>query len=284
MIMTRMMMQTLSKLSRGGVTAPSLAARSGYAVRAMSTVLPDEVSKFNRVSSDWWSPSSTSGVGPLHQLNPVRVKYIRSHAVRHFGATHEDDALPLRPFRVADVGCGGGILSEALCRIGGNMVSVDPGADNIAAAKRHAAQHEVTKHIDYRCCTSDDLVAAGEQFDIVCSLEVIEHVSDPQAFVATLAPLVKPGGMLFLSTINRTLLSGALAIGMAEYVMRMVPPGTHDWSKFIQPDELARMVKQEGLDVKDISGIVGNPILRDWRIDSNCTAINYIMCATKPLH
>ncbi|KAJ0412766.1 hypothetical protein ATCC90586_002396 [Pythium insidiosum] len=270
-------MLTLKQVARG-VSAPSLAARSGQAVRVMSTVLPDEVNKFNRVSSDWWSPSSTSGVGPLHQLNPVRVKYIRSHAVRHFGQTREDDPLPLRPFRVADVGCGGGILSEALCRIGANMVSVDPGAGNIAAAKHHAAQHEVTKHIDYRCCTS----AAGEQFDIVCSLEVIEHVSNPQAFVSSLAPLVKPGGMLFLSTINRTLLSGALAIGMAEYVMRIVPPGTHDWSKFIQPDELARMVKQEGLHVEDISGIVGNPILRDWRIDSNCTAINYILCATKP--
>ncbi|TMW62977.1 hypothetical protein Poli38472_005595 [Pythium oligandrum] len=249
--------------------------------RALSTVVTDEVSKFNRVSDDWWSPKSTSGVGPLHQLNPVRVKYIRSHVIEQFGGS-DDDGLPLRDLRVVDVGCGGGILSEALCRIGANMISVDPGVDNIEAAKRHAQRHEVTHTIDYRCCTSDDLVAAGEQFDVVCSLEVIEHVSDPKAFIQSLTPLVKPGGLLFLSTINRTLLSGALAIGMAEYVMRIVPPGTHDWNKFLEPHEITRVLKQENMTVKDVSGIVGNPILRDWRIDPNCKAINYILCAAKP--
>ncbi|RLN56104.1 hypothetical protein BBJ28_00002419 [Nothophytophthora sp. Chile5] len=147
---------------------------------------------------DWWAPKSTTGVGPLHQINPVRVRYIRSHVIAHFGHTDDDDPLPLRGLRVADVGCGGGILSEALCRIGGTVVSADPGADNIEAAKKHAALSRHTSNIDYRCCTSDDLVAQGEQFDVVCSLEVIEHVADVPAFLHSLTPLVKVESTLLL--------------------------------------------------------------------------------------
>ncbi|DBA03543.1 TPA: hypothetical protein N0F65_011444 [Lagenidium giganteum] len=248
--------------------------------RAFSTVDEQEVRKFNAVSSDWWQPTSTSGVGPLHQLNPVRVRYIRSHAIDHFGGD-EDDPTPLKPLRVADIGCGGGILSEALCRIGGSMVSVDPGTDNIAAARQHAAQHPVTRTIDYRCSTSDDLVRAGEQFDIVCSLEVVEHVTDVKAFVQSLVPLVKPGGLLFMSTINRTPLSLLLAIGAAEYALRIVPPGTHDWNKFLQPEELGARLQAEGMVLKDVSGIVGEPFTGNWRLHPTCTDVNYIICATK---
>ncbi|RLN86997.1 hypothetical protein BBJ28_00004840 [Nothophytophthora sp. Chile5] len=217
------------------------------------------------------------------------------HVIAHFGHTDDDDPLPLHGLRVADVGCGGGILSEALCRIGGTVVSADPGADNIEAAKKHAALSRHTSNIDYRCCTSDDLVAQGEQFDVVCSLEVIEHVADVPAFLHSLTPLVtccvccecncyglKPGGLLFLSSINRTPLAAALAIGAAEYVMRIVPPGTHDWNKFVQPNEIDVVLRQDGLAVKDVSGIVGDPIFRNWRIHPTCTEINYIMCASKP--
>ncbi|KAF4032650.1 Methyltransferase domain [Phytophthora infestans] len=255
----------------------------GFNARAMfSTVVEDEVRKFNAASSDWWTPKSTTGVGPLHQINPVRVKYIRSHVIEHFGHTTDEDPMPLRGLRVADVGCGGGILSEALCRIGGTMVSADPGEDNIAAAKKHAAMSRHTNTIDYRQCTSDDLVVQGEQFDVVCSLEVIEHVSDVSAFLHSLTPLVKPGGLLFLSSINRTALSAALAIGAAEYVMRIVPPGTHDWNKFVRPDEIETELRKNGFTVKDVSGIVGDPIFRSWRIHPTCTDINYILCATKP--
>uniref|UniRef100_K3WUN9 Ubiquinone biosynthesis O-methyltransferase, mitochondrial n=1 Tax=Globisporangium ultimum (strain ATCC 200006 / CBS 805.95 / DAOM BR144) TaxID=431595 RepID=K3WUN9_GLOUD len=257
------------------------AANAAPATRSFSTVADDEVHKFNSVATDWWAPESTTGVGALHQLNPVRVKYIRSHVIEHFGGD-EHDPEPLKPFRVADIGCGGGILSEALCRIGGSMVSVDPGSENIGAAKRHASQNRVTSAIDYRCCTSDDLVAQGEQFDIVCSLEVVEHVTDVKAFVQTLTPLVKPGGLLFMSTINRNPLAAALAVGMAEYVLGLLPPGTHDWRKFVQPEELQAILKEEGFVVKDTSGIVGEPVFRSWRIDPNCTAINYILCAHKP--
>ncbi|KAG2780880.1 hypothetical protein JG687_00003903 [Phytophthora cactorum] len=262
--------------------AARLPAR-GFNTRALfSTVVEDEVRKFNAASSDWWAPKSTTGVGPLHQINPVRVKYIRSHVIEYFGHMTDDDPMPLRGLRVADVGCGGGILSEALCRIGGTMVSADPGEDNIAAAKKHAAMSRHTSSIDYRQCTSDDLVAQGEQFDVVCSLEVIEHVADVPAFLHSLTPLVKPGGLLFLSSINRTALSAALAIGAAEYVMRIVPPGTHDWNKFVQPGEIETELRKDGFTVQDVSGIVGDPVFRSWRIHPTCTDINYILCATKP--
>ncbi|KUF95206.1 hypothetical protein AM588_10005200 [Phytophthora nicotianae] len=206
-----------------------LPARGFKTGALFSTVVEDEVRKFNAASSDWWAPKSTTGVGPLHQINPVRVKYIRSHVIGHFGRTTDDDPMPLRGLRVADVGCGGGILSEALCRIGGTMVSADPGEDNIAAAKNHAAMSRHTSSIDYRQCTS-----------------------------------------------------AALAIGAAEYVMRIVPPGTHDWNKFVQPGEIETELRKDGFTVKDVSGIVGDPIFRSWCIHPTCTDINYILCATKP--
>ncbi|CAH0488064.1 unnamed protein product [Peronospora farinosa] len=250
-------------------------------IRALSTVVKDEVQKFNAASSDWWTPNSTAGMGPLHQMNPVRVKYIRSHIIDHFGQSRDDDPMPLRGVRVADVGCGGGILSEALCRLGGTIVAADPGEDNIVAAKKHATMCRYTSSIDYRLCTSDDLVAQGEQFDVVCSLEVIEHVSNVPAFLHSLTPLVKPGGLLFLSSINRTVLSALFAIGAAEYVLRIVPPGTHDWNKFVQPGEIEAELKKDGFALKDVSGIVGDPIFRSWRIHPTCTDINYIMCASK---
>ncbi|CEG41236.1 3-demethylubiquinone-9 3-methyltransferase [Plasmopara halstedii] len=236
----------------------------GFSARVLSTVVKNEVQKFNAAASDWWTPKSRTGVGPLHQINPVRVKYIRSHVIMHFGHTNDDDPMPLRGLRVADVGCGGGILSESLCRIGGTMVSIDPGKENIAAATEHAATSCHTNKIEYRQCTSDDLVKQGEIFDVVCSLEVIEHVSSVPAFLQSLTPLVKPGGLLFLSSINRTVLSAALAIGAAEYMLRIIPPGTHDWNKFVQPSEIEHELRKDGIIVKDIS------------------AVNYIMCAVKP--
>ncbi|CAI5719879.1 unnamed protein product [Peronospora destructor] len=260
--------------------------------RAFSTVVQDEVQKFNSASSDWWAPKSTTGMGPLHQMNPVRVKYIRTHIINHFGHSTDDDPVPLRGFRVADVGCGGGILSEALCRIGGTIVAVDPGEENIAAAKKHAAMCRYTSSIDYRLCTSDDLVAQGEQFDVACSLEVIEHVSNVPAFLHSLsrtgegeyqfyAGACGPGGLVFLSSINRTVLSALFAIGAAEYVMRIVPPGTHDWNKFVRPGEIEVELRKDGFTLKDVSGIVGDPIFKSWRIHPTCPDINYIMCASK---
>ncbi|KAI9913774.1 hypothetical protein PsorP6_005280 [Peronosclerospora sorghi] len=295
----------LSKVNR----ALGLSVLPLRTTRMSSTVLENEVQKFNTASSyvflsllrvssccvlasfhssDWWAPESRTGVGPLHQINPVRVKYIRSHIIEHFRHTTDDDPMPLRGLRVADVGCGGGILSEALCRIGGTMVSVDPGKDNIAAAKQHAAMSRHTSSIDYRFCTSGeeyevrhDLVAQGELFDVICSLEVVEHVSDVPAFLHSLTPLVKPGGLLFLSSINRTALSAVLAVGVAEYVLRIIPPGTHDWNMFVQPEEIEAEIRKDGCTVKDVSGILGDPIFRSWRIHPTCTAVNYIMCASK---
>ncbi|CAH0482538.1 unnamed protein product [Peronospora belbahrii] len=248
--------------------------------RSLSTVVKDEVHKFNAVSSDWWAPKSLSGMGPLHQMNPVRVQYIRNHVIDHYGQSTDNDPYPLHGLRVADIGCGGGILSEALCRIGGTVVAVDPGEDNITAAKKHAAICRHTSSIDYRLSTSDELVAQGEKFDVVCSLEVIEHVSNVPAFLHSLTPLVKPGGLLFLSSINRTFLSAALAIGAAEYVMRIIPAGTHDWNKFVQPGEIEVELRKDGLTLKDVSGIVGNPIFRRWQIHPTWTDVNYIMCAS----
>lgn len=256
--------------------------RGSIALAHLSTVVDKEVHKFNTAASDWWAPKSTTGVGPLHQINPVRVRYIRSHVIDHFGHTTDDDPLPLRGLRVADVGCGGGILSEALCRLGGTIVSADPGEQNIAAAKMHASMSRYTSSIDYRQCTSEDLLLQDEQFDVVCSLEVVEHVCDVPGFLHSLTPLVKPGGLLFLSSINRTLSSAALAIGVAEYLLRIVPQGTHDWNKFVQPSEAEAEFRKDGLIVRDVSGIVGDPIFRSWRIHPTCTDVNYIMCVSKP--
>jgi 2-polyprenyl-6-hydroxyphenyl methylase/3-demethylubiquinone-9 3-methyltransferase len=236
----------------------------------------DEVARFEAIAATWWDEAGPMRV--LHRFNPVRLAYIRDTACRHFG---RDPRAPfaLDGLTLVDIGCGGGVLSEPLARLGARVTGLDPAPTNIKVAQAHADAEGVP--VDYRARTVEDVVAGGERFDIVLAMEVVEHVVDMPAFVAQAARAVKPGGLLFAATLNRTLRSFALAIVGAEYVLGWLPRGTHDWEKFVRPDELARAVSAGGLTVTDTTGVVLNPLDGSWRA-SRDTAVNYMITAQRP--
>ena len=240
------------------------------------TVDDDEVARFSRLSGEWWDAHGP--MAALHKFNPVRLAYIRDRAAGHFhrDATRLDSLAGLR---ILDIGCGGGILSEPLARLGAAMVGVDPSESNIDLARRHAAQSQLT--IDYRNSSGEVLAAAGETFDVVLAMEVVEHVTDVHLFIDAAAALVKPGGLLFVATLNRTIKSFALAIVGAEYILRWLPRGTHQWDKFITPDELASALEQNGLAVMDETGVVYNVLADRWQLSSDMD-VNYMVAAQKP--
>jgi 2-polyprenyl-6-hydroxyphenyl methylase/3-demethylubiquinone-9 3-methyltransferase len=240
------------------------------------TVDQDEIARFSRLADDWWD--TRGPMAALHKFNPVRLAYIRDRAAGHFG---RDPASldSLAGLRVLDIGCGGGILSEPLARLGATMVGVDPAAKNIAVAQAHAGALGLA--IDYRATTAEALAEAGERFDIVLAMEVVEHVTDVGAFIAHTAALVKPGGLLFVATLNRTAKSFALAIVGAEYILRWLPRGTHRWDKFITPDELAVAIEGGGLRVAGETGVVYNLLSDRWQL-SRDTDVNYMVVAEKP--
>jgi 2-polyprenyl-6-hydroxyphenyl methylase / 3-demethylubiquinone-9 3-methyltransferase len=240
------------------------------------TVDQDEIARFSRLADDWWD--TRGPMAALHKFNPVRLAYIRDRAAGHFG---RDPASldSLAGLRVLDIGCGGGILSEPLARLGATMVGVDPAAKNIAVAQAHAGASGLA--IDYRATTAEALAEAGERFDIVLAMEVVEHVTDVGAFIAHTAALVKPGGLLFVATLNRTAKSFALAIVGAEYILRWLPRGTHRWDKFIPPDELAVAIEGGGLRVAGETGVVYNLLSDRWQL-SRDTDVNYMVVAEKP--
>jgi 2-polyprenyl-6-hydroxyphenyl methylase/3-demethylubiquinone-9 3-methyltransferase len=237
---------------------------------------PAEIERFQRLAKAWWDP--TGKFRPLHQIGPARLTFIRDELVRHF-ARDVAGLRPLTGLRILDVGCGGGLVSEPLARLGAEVTGIDPGERNIAIAQGHAAPQGLA--IDYRVATVEQLVAAGESFDAVVSLEVVEHVPDVGVFVKACAGLVRPGGMLILSTINRNLKSYALAIVAAEYVLGWLPRGTHQWDRFIKPDELGRHVVDAGLAAPTFRGFVYDPLRDRWSL-SDDTAVNYLAAAAKP--
>jgi 2-polyprenyl-6-hydroxyphenyl methylase/3-demethylubiquinone-9 3-methyltransferase len=240
-----------------------------------STVDPDEVERFSALAAEWWNPRGK--MAPLHKFNPVRIGYVRDQAALRF-ARDAKRLDSLKGLRILDIGCGGGLLSEPLARLGAEMVGVDPSATNIDAAKQHAEQSGLA--VDYRCGTAEELAEAGELFDIVLAMEVVEHVADVPLFVGCCADMVKPGGLMIAATINRTLKSFALAIVGAEYILRWLPVGSHRWDKFVTPNELEIAMEQGGLQVTGSQGVIYNILADRWQLSGDMD-VNYMLAAEK---
>jgi 2-polyprenyl-6-hydroxyphenyl methylase / 3-demethylubiquinone-9 3-methyltransferase len=241
-----------------------------------TTVDPEDVARFSALAAKWWDEHGE--FRPLHRLNPLRLAYVRDVVCRRLGGDPAA-AQPLSGLKLADVGCGGGLLAEPLARMGASVTGIDASAKNIGTARAHAAQSGV--EVDYRVTTAEDLAASGEKFDVVTCLEVIEHVADVKLFVKSLSQLLAPGGVLFLATLNRTPKSYLFAIIGAEYVLRWLPRGTHDWKKFIRPSELAAGLRAEGLAFGDLTGVTYEPFGGTFRADPRDLDVNYMGWAEK---
>ncbi|MGX0974375.1 2-polyprenyl-6-hydroxyphenyl methylase/3-demethylubiquinone-9 3-methyltransferase [Roseovarius sp. MBR-51] len=244
---------------------------------AQSTIDPTEVAKFEAMAAEWWDPNGK--FKPLHMLNPCRLDYITAQIAAEFDRDLRDKA-PFAGLRLLDIGCGGGLLSEPMARLGATVIGADAAPRNIPVAQVHATQSGLD--IDYRHTTAEDLAAAGEQFDTVLNMEVVEHVADPLTYLTACQQLLKPGGLHICSTINRNPKSYAMAIVGAEYVMRWLPKGTHDWAKFITPDELFDLLRNAGLEPVDRKGFVFNPITWGWRLSDRDLSVNYVTASVKP--
>ena len=241
-----------------------------------TTIDPAEVAKFEAMAAEWWDPNGK--FKPLHQMNPCRLDYITTQVAAEFGR----DLRQPRPFaglRLLDIGCGGGLLSEPMARLGATVVGADAAARNIPVAELHAQQSGLT--IDYRNVAAEDLAAGGEQFDVVLNMEVVEHVADPLAYLTACQTLLKPGGLMICSTLNRNAKSFMMAIVGAEWVMHWLPKGTHDWAKFITPDELCDLIRRAGLDPVDRKGMVFNPLGWSWSLSDRDLSVNYVTASVK---
>jgi len=244
---------------------------------AESTIDPAEVAKFEAMAADWWD--HLGKFKPLHMLNPVRLDYITRQIAAEFGLDLTADR-PLQGVRVLDIGCGGGLLCEPLARLGADVTGVDAAGGNIPVARLHAEQSGLT--VTYRHAAAEDLAAEGAQFDVVLLMEVIEHVANPGAFVGVCAQLLRPGGLMLGSTLNRTPKSYALGVVGAEYVMGWLPRGTHDWRKFVTPDEMTDHLHKVGLDPVDRKGMVFNPVRWAFSLSDMDLSVNYICASRKP--
>ncbi len=235
------------------------------------SVDPAEVEKFSKLAAEWWNPDGKFGV--LHRFNPVRLAWIKEQVTARFGRD-PFDRHPYQGLRFLDIGCGGGLLSEPVARLGAAVVGADPSEKNIKTASIHAAEQDLS--IDYRVATAEDLAAAGEKFDVILNMEVIEHVADPRSFAATCISMLKPDGLMFVATLNRTLKSFGLAIIGAEYVLGWLPKGTHQWEKFITPEELKSWLGESLMTVVDESGVTYNPLTGEWR-RARDMGVNYML-------
>ncbi len=242
---------------------------------ARSSIDPDEIARFEAMAAEWWDPHGK--FRPLHKFNPVRLGWIRDRLLGRFGRDAASPR-PLEGLRILDIGCGGGLVAEPMARLGATVTGVDASHRNVEVARIHAAQGGLA--IDYRQGTAEELLAAGERFDVVLSLEVVEHVADPAAFLGACAGLVAPGGALFVATINRTPQAFALAIVGAEYVLRWLPRGTHSWSKFVRPSEVAAALRPTGLELREFAGMSYNPLRDAWSAGRDL-GVNYMAFATR---
>jgi 2-polyprenyl-6-hydroxyphenyl methylase/3-demethylubiquinone-9 3-methyltransferase len=241
------------------------------------TVDDAEVAKFEAMAAQWWDPRGDAA--PLHRLNPCRLDYIADEIAIRFGRDRRDGA-PFEGLELVDVGCGGGLVAEPMARLGARVTGLDASGASIGVARAHAAQGGLA--IDYRDGTVQTLAAQGAGFDVALALEIVEHLPDIPPFLAALADVVRPGGLVILSTINRTPQSFAKAIVGAEYLLRWLPRGTHDWRRFVTPDELAGRAAQAGLEALDRTGMVFSPLTGQWRLSADDLSVNYLLTARKP--
>ena len=242
-----------------------------------STVNPAEIAKFEAMAAEWWNPEGK--FKPLHMLNPCRLDYITRQIAAEFGRDLTARA-PFAGLRLLDIGCGGGLLCEPMARLGATVVGVDAAPRNIPVAQLHAEQSGL--QIDYRIGTAEDLAAAGEVFDIVLNMEVVEHVADPLTYLTACRRLLRPGGLHLCSTLNRNPKSYVFAIIGAEQVMRWLPKGTHDWARFITPDELFDLLRKAGLSPVDRKGMVFNFLGWSWRLSDRDLSVNYVTTSLAP--
>lgn len=242
---------------------------------ARTTIDQAEVDRFSAMAAEWWDP--TGKFRPLHKFNPVRLTYIRDMVCGQFGRDPKAHR-PLEGLRILDIGCGGGLLSEPMARMGADVLGADASEKNIGIAKAHAAGSGVP--VDYRAVTAEALAEAGESFDVVLNMEVVEHVSDVDFFLTTCASMVRPGGMTFVATINRTMKAAALAIFAAENVLRWLPRGTHQYEKLVRPEEIEKPLNASGLTVTDRTGVFFNPLLNQWNLSKDMD-VNYMLVARR---
>jgi 2-polyprenyl-6-hydroxyphenyl methylase / 3-demethylubiquinone-9 3-methyltransferase len=242
---------------------------------AKSTIDQAEVDRFSAMAAEWWDP--TGKFKPLHKFNPVRLQYIRDRACRQFNRDPKAHR-PLEGLRVLDIGCGGGLLSEPVSRMGANVLGADASEKNIRIAQTHAEQSGAI--VDYRAVTAEALAADGEKFDIVLNMEVVEHVSDVPFFIETCALMVKPGGLMFVATINRTFKAAALAIVAAENILRWLPRGTHQYEKLVRPEEIETPLNAAGMLVTDRTGVFFNPLANQWNLSKDMD-VNYMIVAER---
>ncbi|MDA9653385.1 bifunctional 2-polyprenyl-6-hydroxyphenol methylase/3-demethylubiquinol 3-O-methyltransferase UbiG [Candidatus Pelagibacter sp.] len=234
----------------------------------MNSINSKEIEKFSKIAEEWWNPNGK--FKPLHKFNPIRISYIKENIINSFGISPKKS--PLNKIKILDIGCGGGLLSEPMCRLGADITGIDASEKNISVAKLHAKRNGLKiKYI----CASPEKLKINNKFDVILNMEIIEHVEDVNFFLKSSSNLLKKNGIMFIATLNKTLKSYAFAIVGAEYILRWLPIGTHEWEKFIQPDELINILKKNDLKLDKLDGMKFNIITDKWKI-SNDKSVNYI--------
>ena len=234
----------------------------------MNTINKKEIEKFSKIAVEWWDPNGK--FKPLHKFNPIRIKYIKDNIIKKFNLNSSNK--PLKTINILDIGCGGGLLSEPMSRLGANVVGIDASKKNIEVAKFHAKKNKLK--INY-ICASPEILKIQKKFDVILSMEIVEHVEDINFFIKKSSELLKKNGLMFIATLNKTLKSYMLAIVGAEYILRWLPIGTHDWNKFIKPDELIKITKINNLKLEKLDGMNFDLLTNEWNLSSN-NSVNYI--------